>query len=209
MGMRYFLIFALAGSFVVNAQDYRKWNGYVGAGPSFGIGDTGDRVNTGWAFNGGGGYNFSKNVSLNVDYIYNRFGLSDKTLEAAGAPDGFATLWGFSLNPMVRTDPEKRFGGYVTGGYGVMTRTGNLTRPGVIPAIICDPWTGICWEGSVIADVIYRSNSTTKGGWNIGGGFTVNLGESGAQFYTEIRFYQAFTSDVKTTVMPLTFGVRW
>ena len=68
--MKYFLFTAVVCISIANAQDDRKWNAYVGAGPSFGMGDFGDRVNTGWDLNGGGGYNFTKNLSLNIDYLY-------------------------------------------------------------------------------------------------------------------------------------------
>ena len=101
-----------------------------------------------------------------------------------------------------------QLGGYVVGGFGVFTRTVNLTRPGVVPGLICDPWTFICYSAPVYADIIYRSNSVTKGGWNIGGGITFRLNE-GVQFYTEIRYYEVLTPDVHTQLLPLTFGLRF
>ena len=39
--------------------------------------------------------------------------------------------------------------------------------------------------------------------------FTHSLGGSGLHLYTEIRYHHAFTNKVDTTVMPLTFGIRF
>jgi hypothetical protein len=207
--MKTLLLFGLLAC-VACAQDTPRWNANVGGGVSFGVGDAGDRVNTGYNFTGGGGINFSDHLGLEIDYLFNNFGLSDQALAGAGAPDGYAHVWGFSANPVLRLTPSSRkLGAYVLGGYGVFTRTVNLTRPGVVPGIICDPWTFICYTGPVYADVIYRSNSTTKGGWNIGGGITYRLGEGQTKFFTEVRYYDVLTSNVGSTFLPLTFGLRW
>jgi len=115
---------------------------------------------------------------------------------------------GLRLNPTYRFGTERKFGGYITGGYGVYTRTANLTRPGVVPGIICDPWIGFCYSGAYYADIIYRSNSTTKGGWDFGGGLTYQLSD-GLKFYTELRYYNILTTTVRTKLLPLTFGLRW
>jgi opacity protein-like surface antigen len=195
-------------SATMEGQDFHRWAFNVGGGPSFGVGDAADRINTGYNVQVGGGYNFSKHFGLNIDYTFQSADLSNKALTAAGSPGGYAHAWGFSADPIYRIAPDRRLGGYVTGGFGVFTRTVNLTRPGVVPGVICDPWTFICYTGPVYADIIYRSNSVTKGGWNIGGGVTFRLNES-LQFFTELRYYDILTSDVRTQLLPLTFGLRW
>lgn len=207
--MKKALLFCLLFGVSVAAQDFHKWNANVGGGASFGTGDAGDRVNTGYNFTAGGGLNFSKRFGVEVDYVFNGFSLSNRALQAAAAPNGYAHVWGFSANPVYTFAPDRKLGGYVLGGYGVFTRTVNLTRPGVVPGTICDPWTFICYVGPVYADIIYRSNSTTKGGWDIGGGITYRLGEGRTQVYTEIRYYDVLTKDIRGTFLPLTFGLRW
>ena len=195
-------------SIPLHAQDFHNWAFNVGGGPTFGLSDTSNRINTGYNFTLGGGYNFSKHLGLNVDYIFNGADLSSHVLNLTGAPGGYAHDWGFALNPILRIAPERRLGGYVSAGYGVFTRTVNLTRPGVVPGVICDPWTFICYSAPVYADVIYRSNSTTKGGWDVGAGLTYRIGER-MNFYTEIRYYEILTTNVSTQLLPLTFGLRW
>lgn len=202
------VVFLALAALPLQAQDFHRWAFNFGGGPTFGVGDTADRINVGYNVGVGGGYNFSSHFGFNVDYSFQSADLSNKSLLAAGSPGGYGHVWGFSADPIYRFAPSRRVGGYVTGGYGVFTRTVNLTRPGVVPGVICDPWTFICYSGPVIADVIYRSNSTTKGGWNVGGGITFRLTES-AQFYTELRYYEVLTSNVRTQLLPLTFGLRW
>lgn len=203
------LVLGLLSSFSLFAQTGSKWNANVGGGVSFGTGDAGDRVDTGWNFSAGGGINFGSHLGLEVDYLFNGADLSNKALQAAGAPGGYAHMWGFSANPIYKFAPGRKIGAYILGGYGVFTRTINLTRPGFVPGVICDPWTFICYSGPVYADLIYRSNSTTKGGWDIGGGITYRLGEGRTEFFTEVRYYDVLTQDVRTTLLPLTFGFRW
>ena len=207
--MKRVLFFLVLSCSALVAQDFHKWNANVGGGPSFGVGDAGNLINTGFNFTAGAGLNVSKAFGFEVDYLFNDFGLSDQALHSLSAPDGYAHFWGFSANPVYRFGGNSKLGGYVLGGYGVFTRTVNLTRPGVIPGTICDPWTLICYTGPVYADVIYRSNSTTKGGWDIGGGITYRLGESAAKFFTEIRYYSVLTDRTRGTFLPLTFGFRW
>jgi opacity protein-like surface antigen len=208
--MRTIFVFCFLAAGVMSAQDLSRWNANVGAGPSFGMGDVSDRVNTGFNFTAGGGFNFSRQFGIEADYLFNDFGLSDKALNAANAPGGYAHVWGFSANPVFRIAPEgKKLGAYFLGGYGVFTRTVNLTRPGAVPAVICDPWTFFCYSGAVYADVIYRSNSTTKGGWDVGGGVTYRLGEGRTNFFAEVRYYDVLTTNVRSTFLPITFGLRW
>jgi opacity protein-like surface antigen len=192
-----------------SGQVLERINANVGAGVSFPVGDSSDRVNTGYNITAGAGINLSKHFGLEIDYLFSSFGLSDRSLALSGAPDGYAHTWGFSANPIYYIAPDKKLSAYILAGYGVFTRTVNLTRPGVVPGVICDPWTFFCYNAPVYADIIYRCNSTTKGGWDVGGGITYRLGEGRTKVFTEIRYYDVLTSNVRSTFLPLTFGLRW
>jgi opacity protein-like surface antigen len=207
MRQKLLLLTAIA-SIPLYAQDPQKWAFNFGGGPTFSLSDTSNRINTGYNFTVGGGYYFTRHLGVNVDYVFNGADLSSQVLQTTGAPGGYAHVWGFGLNPIYRFGTERKLGGYVTGGYGVYTRTANLTRPGVVPGIICDPWGFYCYSGAYYADIIYRSNSTTKGGWDIAAGLTYQLSDH-MKFYTELRYYKIFTTNVRTQLLPLTFGLRW
>jgi hypothetical protein len=64
-------------------------------------------------------------------------------------------------------------------------------------------------NGLVPANAVLRSGSSNAAGLNIGGGVTYRLGESHAKIYGELRYHHAYTNAFSTTVLPLTFGVRW
>src|SRR3954451_6209557 len=107
------VFFGLLSCAILSAQDLRRWNANLGFGVSFPTGDAADRANTGFNFTGGAGYNFSKHFGIEADYVFNDFGLSDKSLLAAGAPNGYTHVWGFSANPVYRFAPDRKLGGYV------------------------------------------------------------------------------------------------
>lgn len=202
------LCFFLA-AITVFGQDFSRWSAHVQGGPTFPLSETSNRVNTGFNIGAGGGFNFSEHFGLNIDYTFNELGLSNQVLQNADAPGGYAHVWGFTANPIWYIAPERKVGGYITAGYGVFTRTTNLTRPTTIPGLICDPWGFYCYVGPIYADQIYSSHSTTKGGWNVGGGVTYRLGEGRAKLFAEVRYYEMLTSNIKTRLMPLSFGIRW
>ena len=54
------------------------------------------------------------------------------------------------------------------------------------------------------------SNSVDGGGYNFGGGFTYRLNKvMHAKVYVEGRYHHANTKDGRTTVFPVTVGLRW
>ena len=47
-------------------------------------------------------------------------------------------------------------------------------------------------------------------GLNIGGGVSMRLrGDSNVKFFAEARYHYIFTNPIRTTVLPVTFGLRW
>jgi opacity protein-like surface antigen len=74
----------------LSGQDVSRWNLNVGVGPSFPTGNTTNRINTGFNFTAGGGFNFSDHIGLNIDYIFNDFNLTDQALAGANAPGGYS-----------------------------------------------------------------------------------------------------------------------
>ena len=193
----------------VSAQDFSRWSLNLGAGPTFPVGETNERTNVGYNISAGGGFNFTKNFGLNIDYTFNDLGLSDSVLSNANAPGGYSHVWGFTANPIFRIAPDRKVGGYLTAGYGVFTRTTNLTRPTIVPGLICDPWGFFCYVGQIYADQVYSSHSTTKGGWDVGAGMTYRLGEGRTKLFAEVRYYEMLTSNFKTRLLPVTVGLRW
>jgi hypothetical protein len=192
----------------VSAQE-RKWNLHFGGGPSFARTAMRDFVNRGYHFGGGGGVNLTPQAGLVGEFRFNSFGVNDQTLRRFEMPDGRTYVWNVSLNPTLRLNPNGRLGGYVIGGYGVYRRTIEFTQPTLRPTVICDFWWGFCSQVLVPANQVLGRFSTTRGGWNGGGGVTFGLGRSGTKLFVEMRYHQMLTSSRSTQFAPLTAGLRW
>src|SRR3954468_17887716 len=125
---RYFfllsVILASVISLNVNAQENTQWHHYnfnVGGGVTPTVGADSSRLNTGWNFVAGGGYNFTRAFGIVGEYMVNQMGISNGVLQQLNVPGGSGTIWSLTANPTVRINPNGRVGGYVIGGGGVYT----------------------------------------------------------------------------------------
>jgi opacity protein-like surface antigen len=200
---------------MVLAQDDRKATAYFGGGISPTSGDFGDRHEMGWGLLGGGGYKFNPNFGLNLEWNYDRlsYKYSNPNVPPNLPPgvitvlDGTTQLNGFSVNPRWNFKTEGPVSGYVTGGYGIYNQKFQITRPGTGSVVVCDPWWGWCYEGLVPVDYLLKEYSTWKGGFNVGGG--VEFGGESGKFFVDVRYRYIYTTNVRTSYIPITFGFRF
>jgi hypothetical protein len=62
----------------------------------------------------------------------------------------------------------------------------------------------------VPANLVLSSFTQNKGGWNVGGGVSFRVkGDSNFKVYAEARYHYIYTTPVQTTILPVTFGLRW
>jgi hypothetical protein len=101
-------------------------------------------------------------------------------------------------------------------GAGFYRRTENSNRGLLAVGSICqhtwvDWWDINCANGQVQGDQQrLASFSKDAAGFNFGGGITRRLNHlHNARLYAEFRYHRAYTSDVKTIMMPFAFGLRW
>jgi hypothetical protein len=102
------------------AQENTQWHHYnfnVGGGVTPMVGSDASRLNTGWNFVAGGGYNFTRALGIVGEYMVNQSGVSNQTLQQLNVPGGSGTIWSLTANPTVRFNPNGRFGGYLIGGW--------------------------------------------------------------------------------------------
>lgn len=189
------------------AQDQR-WLFNIGGGPGFTLGNLSKFVNTGGNFVIGGGYNFSHIIGVDSEFMWQDLPINNSTKQLLHTPGASAGQYAWTFNPIVHIPVGERFGTYVIGGIGWYHRNGQTTTPGA--GVVCDPYWS-WWYGCAIGtvDFVTGSRSQNSFGENIGGGFTIRLGESHAKIYTEIRYHHAGYNKVATQVLPLTFGLRW
>jgi len=200
----------LMGASLSVAQNTNRFTFAVGGGFTTPVRNTEGRLNTGFNIQAGAGVNMSREVGILAEFGFNNLGLTDRVLNQAGVPQGSTRIYSATLNPIIRFNPNGRFGAYVTGGGGFYRRTIEFTEPTLVETTGFDPWYGVFFPIVVPANTVIGSFSQNRGGWNAGGGITIGLsGDSNTKFFAEARYHYMYTSPVRTTILPVTFGIRW
>lgn len=191
----------------LSAQETPPFAFNVGAGFTQGVGSTGTRLNTGWNFDAGAGYNFHPRFGLMAQFNFNRFDINNATVTALGFPDGNLRMWALTLDPIIHTNPRGPVDVYFIGGGGLYHREQEFTRPTVAIFQGFDPFFGF-FRVAEPANEVLTSYSVNKPGWN--GGMGVSFGTKwNAKFYAEARYHRMLIGDRHTDILPVTFGIRW
>lgn len=191
-------------------QPTNRWIFHVGAGFTEPVRYSSDRLNRGFNANVGAGVNFLPEFGLVGEFGFNHLGLSRGALAAAGVPDGSGRIYSLTANPIFRFNPRGRFDAYVIGGGGYYRRTVEFTAPTVTSVTAFDPYWGVFYPAVVPANAVLGSFSQNKAGLNAGGGVSVRLtGDSETKFFAETRYHYLYTTPLRTTILPVTFGLRW
>ena len=206
-----FTIFLCFGAMsVAYAQsEVPRFSGSVGGGFTMPAFTAGEHLNTGWNAEAGAGINLSRFLGVEGQFQFNGLNINDTTLNNAGFPGGDMHLWSLTLDPVIHFAPSNRFNPYVIGGGGLYHRTIEFTAPTVATVTGFDPFLGIFVPFNVAANQVLQSTSVYKGGVNIGMGFSIPLGSSKAKLFAEARYHHMYTRPDPTTLIPVSFGIRW
>jgi hypothetical protein len=182
----------------------------AGAGFSFPIDEIAAHTKTGFNFVASGGPRLNPRFSVGLDFSLHYLNVKNSLQSPETGVDlslgSMMRMWSLTLNPVYEFIKQDRFSSYATGGYGLYNRRLLLSAPGLIPAVVCDPFWNVCVSNTPSGAVVTGSLGVYKGGYNAGGG--VNFGAR-AKFFTEVRYHHMFTQDAATQIIPLTFGIRW
>jgi hypothetical protein len=178
-------------------------------------------ITWGYNFNLGAGYQFNRRLSALIEYQFIHDKLPGQLIADVGATGGYANIWSFTIDPVVDLFPKKSNDIYVTGGGGFYRKVTSFTDPE--PAQYCTYfYCGIGYFNTVVGHF-----SSNQGGWNVGAGFQHRLGgmygDSRMKLFAEARYLKVLTPAVNsspnglgvatlnedTTIIPVTFGVRW
>jgi opacity protein-like surface antigen len=173
------------------------------------VGDISSRLNNGWNVVVGGGYNFTSHFSGTVEYMYNGYGVSRRTLAEAQVPDGNSHMWSITGNPKLRLMPISKLDPYLVGGVGYYRRTIEFTTPVIVPVFIFDPFFGTFYNTLVSANQVLGDITRGGIGGSAGAGFDIKIGDSGLKVFGEARYHYASTGRIPTRMVPVTFGIRW
>ena len=204
----------LAGSFVLlwaatALAQQPNWNVEVASGVATTTGDISNRLTKGYAVDFGAGYEINRTFELDGHFTFNGLGVSDQALQALQMPNGNASLMSLTVGPKIHVPIAHGVRGYVTGGAGWYRRRVEFTQPTVGLIDIVDPWWGYLGSAIVPANQVLGSVSDNAWGVNGGGGVSVALGESGAELFAEVRYHYAHTAPTTTSIVPITFGLRF
>ncbi len=203
-------LLALTCLAAVPALTQPRFTGYVGGGPSFPLNPIGTRLDNGWNISAGAGVT-GRWAGINLNFMFNDFGINQNALNQVQAPNGSTRIWAFTLDPVIHLTPSESspVDFYVTGGGGIYHRTIEFTQPAVATVTVFDPWWGIVYPANILTNQVIGSFGVYKGGVDGGAGVAFRLGQSHAKLFAEAKFHHMFTNRVDTNLIPLTVGIRW
>lgn len=191
----------------LNAQETPRVAFNIGAGFTNPVGETGTRLNTGWNFDAGAGFNFGPYVGALVQFNDSQFNINGTTLNNLGFPGGDVNVWSLTLNPIVHTHPRGPLDLYFIGGGGLYHWRQEFTQPSVATFQGFDPFFGF-FRTAVPADTVLTSYSVNKPGVN--GGVGLSFGTKWhVKAYAEARYHRVIFGDRHADFLPVTFGLRW
>jgi hypothetical protein len=212
-------VIAAGPAFAAPPDKKLTWN--VGGGATFPLSDAGDKLNTGGNFGLGITYNITDVFGIQFEPMYNYMSAKDNAITNVTGLDANLQVWQFDFNLVLRTKPDKRVGAYLIFGGGFYNVKGEITQATVTGGIVCDPFWGVCFPVVVPGEQVLGSRSVTKGGIDVGGGFTIRMGEH-SRFYIETRYHYVWLGplgagatpyssgdSVNLQYLPLTFGFRF
>ena len=192
------------------AQDF---NFNFGIGPGFPLGTTAEFVHSSYDLVAGGGLNLRSHLKMNTEFMFHGIPVHQDIINQVGVSDIKGRLYALTGNLMIGTSIGGTKSAYLIGGGGWYRRTLEAKQTLLQRGAACVPfwewWNVQCVNGIFPSDVTVGSRTVSAPGFNVGGGLTFGLGESRANLYVEVRYHRAFTHDIATTVLPLTFGIRF
>ena len=211
-----FALLNLAAVAPMQAQNFSRLSFGMGGGVSTPLNPTGQYVGVSGNFATDIGYNIDKKNTIFGQFMWNGLPPNLFVLHPIKAPFGSVNLYSLTANYRHHIDSIKGspFGAYGTIGGGWYYRYANIDKNYVVPPLTaCLPiytWWGYACDASgyVYSETVaYKGNSA--GGVNGGAGFTIRFGDSNWKFYTESRYIYAWSSRIRTTLIPVTFGIRF
>lgn len=185
-------------------ESFRHVTLSVGAGFTTSTGAVASDIDHGGNFELNGGYFFDRHFGITGNFMFSDVGITRSTLDALNEPNGSARIYALTADPTVRLTLPRGFVVYALAGGGYLGRDLHFHKPILIgvasthmPFMLM---TGYTSAGSII---------NNSGGFDVGGGLNMPSPWRSARLFVEGRYFKGFTSNLNTTVIPITFGIRW
>ncbi len=191
----------------------QRYNFNLGSGPAFPLAKASDFAGTSYNFVAGAGPNLTSHVKMNAEFMFQGLPIHQSIVDQIGVSKVKGRLYSLTGNLIVGSSLGGSKSAYLIGGGGWYRRTVEAQQTVLQAGEVCEPiwiwWNVQCINGIFPTDVTIGSSTSSAGGFNVGGGLGFRLGESNANFYAEVRYHRAFTRNLDTIVLPVTFGIRW
>lgn len=200
---------------------FSRWAFEAGAGANGPAPSSSSYITWGANLNVGGGFHFTRALTLLVEYQFIDDKLPAAVIAPTGADGGNAHIWSFTLAPVVDLFPKKINSVYITGGGGFYRKVTNFTDP--LPYLYCNYfYCGIYSQNTVVGHF-----SSNQGGMNVGAGFSHKLGgvdgDGQTKLFAEARYLWIDTPQVNsqpnglgatriaagTELIPISLGIRF
>jgi Outer membrane protein beta-barrel domain len=203
------LIGLTEASFAQNESEYHHLTWNVGGGFTATTGNISNRLDNGGNVQAAAGFNFNQYAGVLGTFSFQGLGITRSALNAVNEPDGNGRVYTFTIDPTFRIPLKGRATAYLVAGGGWMRRTVEFTQPTLASTIVFDPWWGYFGPALVPVNTVLGSVSQNAGVYDVGAGLNFPLPRTGVKLYLEARFYNGLTTDTHTTLVPITFGIRW
>jgi opacity protein-like surface antigen len=194
--------------------NFNRFTFNVGGGPGFNFSEASQFANNSFNIVGGGGMNFNRMFGARAEYMYYNLPIKSSVIQQQGLPGASAHQHAVTINGTFTIPFKSPWGFYGIAGLGWYRRTASADTQHLTTNTLCQPawiWWGVtCFNGLVSPDQTLSSSSRDAAGFNVGGGVTYRVKQLGrARLYAEARYHRAYHSDAHTSVLPVTFGLRW
>ena len=200
----------------LHAQDYSKFTMNIGGGISTPLNPTGAYAGMSGNFAAGLGYNINQKNAIIGEFMFSGLPSNLAVIQPVKAPYSSINLYSLTVNYRHQFDriSGSPFGVYTLFGGGWYHRYTAINKDYVVPpGIACQPvwyWWGYgCDSNGYVYTNTVASKGSSAGGLNGGVGFTIRFADSNLRFFTEARYHYAFTDRIPTTMVPVTFGIRY
>jgi len=156
-----------------------------------------------------GGYFFNRYFGVTGNFMFSDLGITRTELDNLNVPDGRARVYGLTADATFRLPLGHRFSAYGLVGGGYLRRTVEFTNPTYAQTMVFNPWWGYFGPALVPVNEILGSVTNNSGAFDVGGGVNIPVRRTKCHVFIETRYYKGFTSNTDTTVIPISFGLRW
>jgi opacity protein-like surface antigen len=198
---------SITGAPAVAMSTDSDWTGHFGIGYVFGQGRFSDAVEDDWMLTGGAVYRrHDAPVGWFIDLSWSNHDLERDVLNSLAVDDGDVDNFSLASGVQFNTPKRGKTGLYFKAGIAEHFLDVDLTEPGIVTGVVCDPWWWWCVPAAGVGDVVVESESTWRFGYNAGIGITWDLRST--QLYLEAR-YNWINLNETVAYLPVIFGWRW